>query len=88
MRNIITAAALFAAAFASPALASDGSVPLRSRDVTSGDVVRGLEQLGYRVDTLKIEHGRYEVRAVNDSGFPIKLDYDRATGELVRARLR
>ena len=51
-------------------------------------VSKGLEDLGYRVSRIEAEHGCYEVRAVNDSGFPIKATYARATGELVQARLR
>ena len=40
------------------------------------------------MDRITAEHGCYEIRAVNDSGFPIKVVYARATGELVRAQLR
>lgn len=55
----------------------------------SGEVIRTkLESMGYRVDRLEAEHDCWEVRAVNDSGFPIKAKYDRATGELIQARLR
>ena len=58
------------------------------RIVAASEVSKGLEDLGYRVDRIKAEHGCYEVRAVNDSGFPIKAVYAQATGELVQARLR
>jgi hypothetical protein len=92
MRAIIMASALLATGLAVPALA-DGSDSrcTRSpdgRSVTASAVSKGLEDLGYRVDRIKAEHGCYEVRAVNDSGFPIKAVYTQATGELVQARLR
>ena len=84
---IATAAAL---AFSAAAIASD------SRDVgraasggVSSDTIRiNLENMGYRVSRIEAEHGRYEARAVNDSGLPIEVTYDAGTGELVRAKLR
>ncbi len=92
MRTIIMTSALLAAGLATPVLA-DGpdSRCTRSPDgriVAASKVTRGLEELGYRIDRIRVEHGCYEVRAVNDSGFPIKAIYARATGELVQARLR
>jgi hypothetical protein len=53
----------------------------------SAAIRQNLEDLGYRVDRVKAAHGCWEVRAVNDSGFPIKAVYD-ATGTLVLAKLR
>lgn len=47
-----------------------------------------LEDLGYRVDRIRMDDGCYDARAVNDSGIPIEARYHPVTGELVRARLR
>ncbi len=92
MRMIIMTSALLAAGLATPVLA-DGPNSLcasgvNGRIVAASEVSRGLEDLGYRIDRIKAEHGCYEVRAVNDSGFPIRATYAQATGELVQARLR
>ncbi len=92
MRTIIMASALLAAGLAVPALA-DGSdsrcaSSVNGHIVAAGEVGKGLEDLGYRVSRIEAEDGCYEVRAVNDSGFPIQAVYTRATGELVQARLR
>ncbi|WP_406856127.1 PepSY domain-containing protein [Alsobacter sp. KACC 23698] len=55
----------------------------------AGDAIRQhLENLGYRVSHLEVEHGRLMLRAVNDTGLPIKLTYDPATREMLRAALR
>jgi hypothetical protein len=92
MRTIIMTTALLAAGLAAPALADGlGGRCTRTHDgriVAASEVSKGLEDLGYRVDRIKAEDGCYEVRAVNDSGFPIKAVYTKATGELVQARLR
>jgi hypothetical protein len=90
MRTIIMASTLLAG-FAVPAMAdgSDSCTPATAgRAVAASEMSKGLESLGYRVDRIEAEHGCYEVRAVNDSGFPIKAVYVQATGELVQARLR
>lgn len=92
MRTTIMASALVATGLAVPALA-DGSDSRCTHNPDGrisavSEVGKGLEDLGYRVDRIKAEHGCYEVRAVNDSGFPIKAVYAPATGELVQARLR
>jgi len=92
MRTIIMTSALLAIGLAAPAMADDSDNRCASsgdgRIVAASEVSKGLEGLGYRVDRIEAEHGCYEVRAVNDSGFPIKAVYARATGELVQARLR
>jgi len=92
MRTIIMTTALVAAGLAGPALADDSdsrcAPSAEGRTFAASAVSKGLEDLGYRVSRIKAEHGCYEVRAVNDSGFPIKAVYAQATGELVRARLR
>ncbi|WP_445503799.1 PepSY domain-containing protein [Microvirga sp. G4-2] len=92
MRKTIMTSALLATGLVAPAMA-DGrdkrcSPGIDDHVVAASDVRRRLEDLGYRVDRVEAEHGCYEIRAVNDSGFPIKAVYVRATGELVRARLR
>lgn len=92
MRTIIMTTILLAAGLAVPALAGDSDSRCTrgpdGRIVAASEVSKGLEGLGYRVDRIKAEHGCYEVRAVNDSGFPIKAVITQATGELVTARLR
>jgi hypothetical protein len=92
MRTIIMASGLLATGLAVPALADDpDSRCTRSPDgriVAASEVSEGLEDLGYRVDRIEAEHGCYEVRAVNDSSFPIQAVYAQATGELIRAGLR
>jgi hypothetical protein len=61
----------------------------KGSDRVSGEMIRTkLESMGYRVDRLEAEHDCWEVRAVNDSGLPIKVRYDLITGELMQAKLR
>jgi hypothetical protein len=92
MRTIIMASAILAAGLATPVLADGPDRRCISGDngrtVAASAVSKGLEDLGYRVSRIKAEDGCYEVRAVNDSGFPIQAVYTQATGELVQARLR
>lgn len=92
MRKTIITAALLAVGFSGLAVAGEHDrrafAAIDGPTVQAADVVRTLERLGYRVDKLKMEHGRFELRAVNDSGLPIKAYYNATTGELVRARLR
>ena len=75
MRAIIMASALLAAGLATPSLADDSdsrcATSADDRIVAASEVSKGLEELGYRVSRIKAEHGCYEVRAVNDSGFPL-----------------
>lgn len=87
---VIGAAAALALAAAGVAVA-DESVDLfpRASSGVSGETIRThLEGMGYRVDHIKPEHDCWEIRAVNDSGFPIKAKYDRVFGELIQAKLR
>ena len=92
MRTIIMASALLATGLAVPAMADDResrcAPGLDSRIVAASGVSKGLEDVGYRIGRIRAEEGCYEVRAVNDSGFPIEAVYTQATGELLRARLR
>lgn len=92
MRMITMMSAILAAGIAAPVLADDSGSRCMSSGaggvVAASEVSKGLEDLGYRVSLIKSEHGCFEVRAVNDSGFPIKAVYNQATGELVKARLR
>jgi hypothetical protein len=91
MRTIMMASALVAGLVA-PAIAEASGTRCAAapdgRPIAASEVIKGLEDLGYRVDRIKTEGGCYEVRAVNDSGLPIKAIYTRSTGELVQARLR
>ena len=83
-----TAAALvLGAAGATVAAESSGVFP-KAPDGISGEMIRAkLEGMGYRVDRLEAEHGYWEAVAVNDSGLPVKVKYDFATGDLIQARL-
>jgi hypothetical protein len=61
----------------------------KSSDRVSAEIIRTkLESMGYRVNRFEAEHNCWEVRAVNDSGFPIKAKYNLTTGELMQAKLR
>jgi hypothetical protein len=79
-----------------PALAGEGRTATSDHCRTTPGAARlpaeaigkALEDLGYRVDRVKMDDGCYEARAVNDSGIPIEVRYHPATGDLVRARLR
>jgi hypothetical protein len=99
MRTLLTvAAAALALGAAGVALADNDRHRDRDRSVSaaaqnterfSTDAIRQrLEAVGYRVSRIEAEHDCYEVRATNDSGYPIKATYDRASGELIEARLR
>jgi hypothetical protein len=59
-----------------------------SRAVAAKGVTKTLEDLGYRVSKIEFEDGCLELRAVNESGFPIKAVYDTKSGELIRAKLK
>ena len=87
MRKVlITAAAILVGAGSAAAAGESRHVaaPWPVREM----VRKGLESTGYQVQRIKAEHGAYKVRAVNDSGFPIKATYNGASGELIRAALR
>ncbi|MBV1796389.1 PepSY domain-containing protein [Siccirubricoccus sp. G192] len=88
-------AAVVALAIA-PALADEGRTATGDHCRTAPGAARlpaeaigkTLEDLGYRVDRVKMDDGCYEARAMNDSGIPIEVRYHPVTGDLVRARLR
>lgn len=92
MRTIIMMSALLTVGLAAPAIAEDSGSRCQpgadGQTVAASEVSKGLENLGYHVSRIEAEHGCYEVRAVNESRFPIKAVYAQATGELVQARLR
>lgn len=91
MRTIRTGVAILALGVAAPAWAdgdnhcanTSGGVPVPAAAIRSN-----LQDLGYQVGRIETEHGCYEVRAVNDSGYEIKATYHPATGDLVQAKLR
>jgi hypothetical protein len=87
---IIGAVAVLTLGVAGAAVAEEKlSVSPIASERVSGETIRiRLESMGYRVDRLEAEHDCWKARAVNDSGFPIKVKYDRATGELIQAKLR
>jgi hypothetical protein len=83
-RTLMTVAAVVLGA--GSALAGE-SAGIAAPAGVSNAIRAGLESTGYRVERIEAEHGTFEVRAVNDSGFPIKATYD-GRGELLRAALR
>ncbi|GAA4531732.1 hypothetical protein GCM10023174_23630 [Chelativorans composti] len=92
MRTIAMTLALLMAGAAVPALADDDYAcerpPVTSGQiVTTAELAKMLEDQGYRVQEIEVKGGCYEVKAVNESGNPIKAYYDQATGELLWARL-
>ncbi|MBR0679481.1 PepSY domain-containing protein [Roseomonas eburnea] len=102
MRKTLLTAALALGATAAalpttaPAMAGEGrNAGLYHCRVAPGEtrlpaeaIRRTLEELGYRVDRIRMDDGCYDARAVNDSRIPIEARYHPVTGELVRARLR
>lgn len=92
-KNIILLAAAFTLGLGGLALAgksehSRRTEALKGEKVPMGTIIRTLEEQGYRVVRAKTDDGCYEIRAVNDSGYPIEATYNRADGELVRAKLK
>ena len=91
MQKLVIGAAVVLTLAAAGAAVAGESVDLfpRASGGVSGETIRThLEGMGYRVDRIKPERDCWEVRAVNDSGFAIKAEYDRASGELIQAKLR
>lgn len=87
---VIGAVAALTLAAAGAAVAGESlGVFAKGSDRVSSEIIRTkLESMGYRVNRLEAEHNCWEVRAVNDSGFPIKAKYNLTTGELMQAKLR
>ncbi|PSC02479.1 hypothetical protein SLNSH_23865 [Alsobacter soli] len=81
MRTILIAACATVAA-ASMTMAGE------SKSAAGEAIRQQLEGLGYRVSHVEAEQGRLKLRAVNDTGLPIRLTYDPATGEMLRAAIR
>jgi len=82
------AAALVLGTAGATVAAESSRVFPKAADGISGETIRAkLGSMGYRVDRLEAEHGYWEAVAVNDSGLPVKLKYDRGTGELINAKL-
>ena len=102
MRKILLTSALALGALAAaipgitPAMAQEGrdAGPYACRTapgevrLPAEAIRKTLEDLGYRVDRIRMDDGCYDARAVNDSGIPIVARYHPVTGELIRARLR
>jgi hypothetical protein len=71
------------------AIAAESSNVLRTGSglVTSDSIRKDLEGMGYRVVRVGTEDGTYKVRATDtETGMPLKLTYDVATGELLKAK--
>lgn len=55
--------------------------------ISSQSIRDDLESMGYRVIRIASEHGIYKVRATDgETGTPLKLTYDVATGRLISAK--
>ena len=81
MRKFLMGAVAALALGAAGATVAGDSGRSRSEASASGETIRTkLESMGYRVDRLEAERGRWEARAVNDSGFPIKVRYRHGDG--------
>ena len=89
MRTILIATLAVLATGAAGVAHAEESRRLSGPDAAaSATICRSLENLGYWVSRVEAEHGRLELRAVNETGLPVKLSYDPATGEMLRAALR
>jgi ABC-type proline/glycine betaine transport system substrate-binding protein len=93
MRKLMTLTAVAATlGFGGFALASENEVRCGTSSdrgaVASSVITKSLEDLGYRIQRMETDHGCYEIRALNDSGYPIEVTYAPSTGELVSAQLR
>lgn len=87
---LITGAAALVLAVAGAATAAECSdvVPAGPTPVSSDTVRKDLESMGYRVVRIATEPDTYKVRAIDgETGIALKLRYDAATGELIRAQL-
>lgn len=90
MRKVLMAAtaifALGAAGVAGAAESSNGR-PAGSGLVSSDSIRKDLEDMGYRVVRIRPDDGTYKVRATDtETGTPLKLRYDVATGNLIQAK--
>lgn len=89
MRTILIPALLAFAVAPVAATAGDRNRAELSTSAPKAEQIRrNLEELGYRVSHMEVEHGRVELRAANDAPYSAKLIYDAASGELLRASLR
>ncbi|MEJ1159498.1 PepSY domain-containing protein [Prosthecomicrobium sp. N25] len=86
----LLAAGLALGAFVLPARADGPRCPAPAAGtaaVSTGTLQAKLESMGYRVLETEREHRCTVIVAVNDSGFPVELTYEPASGEMVRAAL-
>lgn len=91
MRKFLIAGTAAVALGAGAAVAGESppAGPAGSGPVSSDSIRKDLEGMGYRVVRVAAEHDTYKVRATDaETGGALKLTYDRATGELIKAKLR
>ena len=82
-----TAALALGAAGAALAAESSGEPPAGSVGVSSESIRKDLESMGYRVVRIAVRHHTYRTRVIDtETGTPLKLTYDAATGALLEAR--
>lgn len=83
-----TAAYVLGAVGIAIAAESAAVLPAGSGPVSSDSIRKDLESMGYHVVRIASEHDTYKVRANDtETGTPLKLTYDVATGGLVKAKL-
>lgn len=83
-----TAALALGAAGIAIAAESSNVRPADSGPVSSDSIRKDLESMGYRVIRIAPDHDTYKVRATDtETGMPLKLTYDVATGGLIKAKL-
>jgi Peptidase propeptide and YPEB domain len=84
--------AMAAVAFAGTTLAHEESRPkqdsTQEQRISPSDMKARLNDLGYDVQRIEAEHGKFEARLVERrSGRPVEATFSARTGELVRAKL-
>lgn len=93
MQTLTTiAAAVLSIGIAAPAFADSSRPPCsaapKEQWLPSSAVARNLEDLGYRVERVKVKHGCFELTAVEETNQPIEVSYHPVSGVLVRAKLK
>ena len=94
-RSILFAASLLAAtglvAIGAPAQEQAAPVkapqqPLTQEPATLAGVAAKLENEGYTIHEIELDHGRYEVKMIDARGLRVEASLDPVTGELLPYR--
>ncbi len=96
MRTLMIAVIAASAAFAAPAFAAEhdtaaaaescGNAP-RAEWKSENDIRQSAEGLGYKVRSIKVEDGCYEIYAFNSAGARVEAYLNPVSGELVREKV-